>query len=246
MDTISHVALSLAVAMRRELEVTANNIANANTSGFKSERVVFDSYVDGSSVGEGDSDFVIDSGSFVDLRPGTLTVTENPFDVALDGSGWLSYRAENGQTAYGRDGRFLIDGGGTLVTVTGSQVLDIGGAPINIPPDAGAIEIAADGTLSTAAGVPLAQIGVFDLPAIQTFERLGGGLFVPPAGRDADAVPAADTNVVQGALEASNVQPIVEMTRLMDIQKAYERATQITSTHDELARDAIRRIGRQS
>jgi flagellar basal-body rod protein FlgF len=117
---------------------------------------------------------VIDSGSFVDLRPGTLTVTENPFDVALDGSGWLSYRAENGQTAYGRDGRFLIDGGGTLVTVTGSQVLDIGGAPINIPPDAGAIEIAADGTLSTAAGVTLAQIGVFDLPAIQNFRTSGG------------------------------------------------------------------------
>jgi flagellar basal-body rod protein FlgF len=78
MDTISHVALSLAVAMRRELEVTANNIANANTSGFKSERVVFESYVDGSSVGEGDSDFVIDSGSFVDLRPGTLDSNGEP------------------------------------------------------------------------------------------------------------------------------------------------------------------------
>jgi flagellar basal-body rod protein FlgF len=94
--------------------------------------------------------------------------------------------------------------------------------------------------------VPLSQIGVFDLPAIQSYERLGGGLLVAPQGQAPDAVAAVDTSVVQGALEGSNVQPIVEMTRLMEIQKAYERATQLSKTHDDLARDAIRRLGRQS
>ncbi|MCU4654337.1 flagellar basal-body rod protein FlgF [Roseibacterium sp. SDUM158016] len=246
MDTISHVALSLAAAMRRELEVTANNIANANTSGFKSERVVFENYVAAGTAPDGGSDFVIDAGSYVDLRAGALTNTGNPLDVALNGPGWLAYRTEDGRTAYGRDGRFMINGDGNLVTVTGAQVLDEGGGPISVPPDAGAVEIAADGTLSSEAGVALARIGVFDLPSIQSFERLGGGLFVPPQGARSDAVPSLDTSVVQGALEGSNVQPILEMTRLMDIQKAYERATQINRTHDELARDAIRRIGRQS
>jgi flagellar basal-body rod protein FlgF len=246
MDTISHVALSLAAAMRREMNVTANNIANANTSGFRSERVAFETFLDAGGAPGDDSDFVIDAGSYVDMRPGALASTGNPLDVALNGPGWFAYRAEDGRTAYGRDGRFMVDGEGNLVTVTGAQVLDAGGGPIGVPPDAGAVEIAPDGTLSSEAGVPLARIGVFDLPAIQRFERLGGGLFVPPEGEGAGAVPAVGTRVVQGALEQSNVQPIVEMTRLMDIQKAYERATQLTRTHDELARDAIRRIGRQS
>jgi len=246
MDTISHVALSLAAAMRRDLEVTANNIANANTSGFKGERVVFESYVaDGATSGDR-TDFVIDAGSYVDLRAGALTNTGNPLDIALNGPGWLAYRTDDGRTAYGRDGRFMTNGDGNLVTVSGAQVLDEGGGPIGVPPDAGAIEIAQDGTVSSEAGVPLARIGLFDVPAIQSFERLGGGLFVPPDGAVSGAVPAVGTAVVQGAIESSNVQPIVEMTRLMDIQKAYERAMQINKTHDELARDAIRRIGRQS
>ncbi len=246
MDTISHVALSLEAAMRREMEVTANNIANANTSGFRSERVVFEAFVETGSESEGENSFVIDVGSYADLRAGALSATGNPLDVALSGTGWLAYRTEDGRTAYGRDGRFSIDADGNLVTVTGTQVLDIGGGTIAVPPDAGSIEIASDGTLSTEAGVPLARIGVFDLPGIQSFERLGGGLFVPPEGQQAGAVPALGTTVVQGSLEASNLQPIVEMTRLMEIQKAYERATKITQTHDELARDAIRRIGSQS
>jgi flagellar basal-body rod protein FlgF len=246
MDTISHVSLSLATAMQREMTVTANNIANANTTGFKGERVVFETWLDRGAAPGDDNDFVIDAGSYVDTRPGALTHTGNPLDMALNGPGWFAYRTPEGQTAYGRDGRFLVDGTGNLVTVSGAQVLGPGGGPIAIPPDAGAVSVTEDGTLSSEDGVPLAQIGVFDLPAIQSYERIGAGLFVAPEGRPAEAVAAEGTRIVQGALEGSNVQPIVEMTRLMDIQKAYERATQLTKTHDDLARDAVRRIGRQS
>ncbi|MDG4648651.1 flagellar basal-body rod protein FlgF [Roseibacterium sp. SDUM158017] len=246
MDTISHVALSLATALQREMNVSANNIANANTTGFRSERVVFDTFLDpGAAQGDG-SDFVIDTGSYVDTQPGALTMTGNPLDVALNGPGWFAYAAPDGRTAYGRDGRFMIDGEGNLVTVSGARVLDEGGGPIALPADAGTVSITAEGTLSSEDGIPLARLGVFDLPSIQSFERAGAGLFMPPEGQAADAAPAIGTQIVQGALEASNVQPVLEMTRLLEIQKAYERAIQLTKTHDELARDAVRRIGRQS
>jgi flagellar basal-body rod protein FlgF len=246
MDTISHVSLSLATAMQREMTVTANNIANANTAGFRSERMLFETFLDRGGAPGDSSDFVLDTGSYIDTRAGAITTTGNPLDVALNGTGWFAYRTEDGRTAYGRDGRFMVDADGNLVTVSGVQVLDAGGGAIGLPPDTGAVEIAPDGTVSSQDGVPLSQIGVFDLPAIQSYERLGGGLLVAPQGQAPDAVAAVDTSVVQGALEGSNVQPIVEMTRLMEIQKAYERATQLSKTHDDLARDAIRRLGRQS
>jgi flagellar basal-body rod protein FlgF len=246
MDTISHVALSLAAAMQREMNVTANNIANANTTGFRGERVVFEAFIDRGAAQGDDSDFVLDTGSYVDLRPGALTMTGNPLDVALNGPGWFAYRTEEGQTAYGRDGRFMVNVDGNLVTVSGARVLDEGGGTIALPPDSGMVEITPDGLIVTGDGNALARIGLFDLPAIQSFERIGGGLFVPPAGQPDGALPTQATQVVQGALEGSNVQPVLEMTRLLDIQKAYERAVQLTRTHDELARDAVRRIGRQS
>ena len=242
MDSTTHVAVSLATAMRRSLDVTANNIANAGTAGFRAERVALEKF----STGDGGSDYVLDAGSYVDVRQGAVTTTGNPLDVALTGPGWLAFETADGRIGYGRDGNLALDADGNLVSTSGELLLDPGGAPIALPPDAGAIEIAPDGTITSDDGAALARIGVFDLGAPDALERIGGGLLSAPPGAADGALPAEGTTILQGAVEGSNVEPVLEMVGLLEIQRAYERATQVIRTHDELARDAIRRVGRTS
>ena len=244
MDGAAYVSLSLSSAMRRDLDVTANNIANANTAGFKGERIAFEAYVASSPSGEA-TEFVLDTGSYVDTRQGALTQTGNPLDIALSGNGWLAYETQDGQTAYGRDGRFILNADGELQTLSGAKVLDSGGGPLTLPSDISTLKISTDGTISTDQG-PIGEIGVFDLPEIQSYERIGAGMFVPPAGADAVTEPSETTEVIQGAIEGSNVEPVHEVTRLLDVQKAYERAQSIVDNEDKLLRDALRRLGQMS
>ena len=127
MDNGTYVSLSLATAMRNALDVTANNIANANTAGFKGERVEFDSYMlreTGTEDGR-ETDFLIDQGSFMDPAQGAMSRTGNPLDLALQGDGWFAYETDGG-TAYGRDGRFALSPDGNLVTLNGALRSDAG------------------------------------------------------------------------------------------------------------------------
>lgn len=245
MDNTTYVALSLATAMRRDLDVTANNIANANTAGFKAERILFTSFLhqdEGVDVGRG-TNFVVDNGSFVDDTQGGLTRTDNPLDVAIKGDAWMSYRAPGGEVGYGRDGQFAMDQQGYLVTLSGARVLDSSGGEISLPQGIGEVKISVDGTISTDETGPLGQIGMFDLPDIQSYMRIGNGLFVPPEGQGSAAVPARGSTMIQGSIELSNIQPVSEVTRLMFIQKSYERAIKLMSTEDELRKDMLRRLG---
>ncbi len=249
MDNTIYVALSRMTGLERQLDVTANNLANANTDGFKAERVLFESYLhddDGQASGDG-TNFVLDRGSYMDDRQGTLSRTGNPLDIALNGPGWLAYETADGQTAYGRDGRMVMDPQGRLMTLAGAQVLDEGGTPIVLPPDAAAtVEIGPDGTISTAEGGVLGRIGVFELRDLQRMERAGNGMLLPPPGQAADAVAAEGTSVVQGSIEGSNVQAVTEVTRLMAIQKAYQRSVNLLNAEDELKKNLLGRIGKPS
>ncbi|MGR3321958.1 MAG: flagellar hook basal-body protein, partial [Pseudooceanicola sp.] len=233
-------------ALERQIDVTANNLANVNSHGFKAERILFESYLHedgGQDVGEG-TNFVIDRGSYLDDSQGSLTRTDNPLDVALAGSGWFGYRTEAGQTAYGRDGRLVVDDQGRLTTLNGAQVLDAGGAPINLPPDiAGSVSIGPDGTVSGPDGA-ITQIGVFELRDLQSYVRVGNGMLVPPDGGAGDAVADTTTQVLQGSVEGSNVQAVTEVTRLMQIQKAYQRAVNLLNAEDDLKKNLLGRIGR--
>ncbi|WP_163851529.1 flagellar hook basal-body protein [Pseudooceanicola aestuarii] len=249
MDNSAYVSLSLLTALERQLDVTANNLANVNSSGFKAERVLFESYLqpESGTAEDGGTNYVLDRGSYVDRRQGALVRTDNPLDVALNGTGWFGYRTAEGQTAYGRDGGFVLDAQGRLVTQSGAQVLDAAGGPIALPPDiGGTLTISADGTISSPGAGVLAQLGAFDLPQIQSFERIGGGLLVPPADQDAAALPDAETQFIQGSIESSNVEAITEVTRLVATQQAYQRAVNLMSSEDDLRKDMLSRIGRPS
>ena len=244
MTETSYLGMSLASSLQRQLDVTSNNIANANTAGYKGEHVVFETFVQQNAGADQDpANFVRDRGSYVDMRPGALVQTGNPLDLALNGEGWFSYLTETGQRAFGRDGGFALDTEGNLRTLSGAQVLDEGGGPIVLPTQGlGELTIAEDGTISGSETGPLGKVGIFDIPGIQSYSRIGAGMFVAPAGA---AAPEASTTtqVMQGALEGSNVNPIREMTRLIDVQRAYERTNTMMGNADGLQRDALKRIG---
>ncbi|MBO9428644.1 flagellar basal-body rod protein FlgF [Sulfitobacter sp. R18_1] len=245
MDNSAYVALSLSSVTRRSMEVVANNLANSNTAGFKGERAMFEEYLHKQPEGE-DVSFVLDKGSYLDTSQGMLQHTGNPLNVAIEGNGWMAYQDNNGVTMFGRDGRMTLDSQGNLVTLQGKQVLDAGGAPIALPPEAGSdITISKDGMISDAQGNNLAQLGVFDVPDIQGYQRIGGGMFtVPEELGQPNLVPEMNTKLVQGFVEGSNVQPIVELTRMMSIQKSYERASKLSEGHNELRKNVISRLGR--
>ncbi|QFT47395.1 Flagellar basal-body rod protein FlgF [Roseivivax sp. THAF40] len=247
MDSASHISLSTVSALRRDLDVTANNIANADTVGFKRERVAFESYVNEGASGGEDVHLVVDGGSYVDETQGRLQATGNPLDVALQGSGWLSFDTVDGERAFGRDGRLSLDAEGMLINSEGAQVLDIGGGAINVPPEfANSLSIAKDGTVTSPTGAVIARIGVFQLDDLQSYERIGAGLFRAPGDGAAAAIADPNTSIIQGALEGSNVQAITEVTRLMEIQKAYDRAQRISQNVDDLRRDALNRLSRKA
>lgn len=240
-----YVALSQQMALRRMLDVTANNIANMNTTAYRAERPVFDDYVTRVSRGDATA-FVVDRATYTDLREGTVSVTGNPLDIAIRGDAWLQVETPEG-IRYTRDGRLQRSQDGMLVTVDGHNVLDADGNTVEVPEDVGPISIGADGTLSYMVGgqgeeiqsVELGRIGLFTLPNPEGLQRDGNGLVTA----EGEALPAVGATLVQGALEGSNVQPIMEMVRLIDINRAYALATNMTDSENKRQSNAIDKLG---
>ncbi|MCE8008962.1 flagellar hook basal-body protein [Aestuariivita sp.] len=246
MSSANHVSLSLATVLERSLNSTAHNIANMSTSGFKASRPLLDSLTlpTDSSLGSSIS-FVQDKGNYLDLTQGAMVKTDSPFDVALSGPDWFAYQAPDGTEAFGRDGRLVISSEGELTTTTGAAILDADGRAITLPPDIGAtFTIARDGTITDTDGGVLGQIGTFAIETPNALSAIGGGLYILPPGAGGRPERSDASAVVQGFVEQSNVQSTLEVTRMMDIQRAYERAVRVLEETDQLTQTAIQRISR--
>ncbi|MBE9637132.1 flagellar basal-body rod protein FlgF [Salipiger mangrovisoli] len=245
MDNSIYVALSRLTALERQIDVTSNNIANANSTGFKAERVLFETYLqkdDAALAGEG-TNYVLDRGSYVDNSSGAIMPTGNALDLALSGDGWFGYQTSDGRTAFGRDGGFVLDAEGRVITASGAQLLDAGGAPMVLPPDqASTVSISNDGVITSADGAVLGQVGVFTLPDRQSLGRSGGGMFMPQDGNARLIPDESTTQVIQGAVEMSNVQAVTEVTRLIEIQQAYQQSLNLVQSDDDLKKDMLSRI----
>ncbi len=250
MENSVYVSLSLAKSLVRSLDVAANNMANVNTTGFKAQRNDFQSLVEnnlgGGGGGPGSSvSFVLNKGSYLDQSQGQLLKTGNPLDMALSGKGWFGYRTATGQTAFGRDGRFTIDAQGNLVTLKGAQVLDSSGAPIAIPAGVGnRFTVARDGTITGPKGQQLGQVGIFAVPGINGYQRIGDGMMIAPGGAQPSLTPESAPRLSQGFLEQSNVQPVLEMTRMMEIQRAYDRAMKLMDEQNSLRQQTLGQLGK--
>ena len=233
MENTSYIALSREAALWRQMAVVANNMANANTPGFKAEQMMFTSYLaktksDTSPFGRQLS-FVQDFGVLHDTREGPLTQTGDPLDIAIHGPGYFVVDTPGGPR-YSRAGHFQLDSTGMMVTTSGYPVLQQNGNPIVFAPGETAITIAGDGTISTENGV-IGKLQVVNFDNEQQLTAMGDGTYAATASQT--ATPLAHANVVQGMLEESNVQPVVEMTNMLNVLRNYEGVmNMIQSEHD--------------
>jgi len=239
MNSATYVALSAQSALQRQMAVTANNVANASTPGYKAQNIMFAEYLSGNQASEqAPTSFVRDLATVRNETQGSLSWTQNSLDLALQGSGYFKVDTPNGPR-YTRNGQFQIDTQGQVVTAESYPVLDQGDRPIVVPPGAGSIEIAADGSVTTQRG-PLGRFGVVNFANPADLTPSSAGLFVT----EANPTPATKTTVVQGAIETSNVNPIVEMTRLMDVSRNYTTAQNLIDSEDQRMRTAIDQLGK--
>lgn len=238
MDNAIYAALSRQSGLMQEMRAVANNLANADTTGFRREGVIFAEYL-GQTGKRGDTLAMAHArGRMVDLGQAGLTMTNASLDVALEGDGFFTIETPQGQ-ALTRAGAFLLNADGGLITPDGYFVLDDGGAPIGVPPDARDIAIGADGTIS-ADGEPVARLGVVTVPDPATLMHRSGTLFNPTG----EVLPAEDVRIRQGFLEASNVNPLAEISRMIEVQRAYELGQSFLSREDERIRAVISAMSR--
>lgn len=233
MDTTSYLALSRQVALQRHMTNVANNLANATTTGYRAEHTLFAQVLERTGQG-GPVAFVQDAALIRDLSPGPVTPTGNPFDLAVDGPGYFTFATPEGPR-YSRAGRLVPDATGQLVDSAGHPVLDAGGNPIVLALDDRQISVGPDGTVSGAAG-PIARIALVTFPDEAALEPTGQGLY----RADQPPGPAAG-RLVQGALEGSNVQPVLEMTTMLETVRAFEGAQKLLDAKHELERQTIER-----
>jgi flagellar basal-body rod protein FlgF len=235
------ISLSRQMALQRQMDVVANNMANINTTGFKGEQILFEEYVmpvarnqDFPRLDQPLS-YVQDWATIHDLSGGAMVQTGSDLDVAINGDGFLAVQTPAGER-WTRAGALQLSANGTLVNASGHPVLGIAG-PIQFGPEETGILIAADGTISSSAGLK-GRLRVVEFDNPQQLAREGSNLF-------SGATPVAATNsrVMQGFIEKSNVSGVSEMAEMIRVTRAYESAANLAQKQDELRRSAIQRLG---
>lgn len=241
MENAIYLGLSRQVALDTNMQIIANNVANMNTTGYRAQNLVFQEFISDPRGGDDELSFVYDERQYENTTPGAIKFTSNPLDVALNGPGFIGIQAPGGEVQYTRDGSFQISANGTLVTGAGFPVADGGGAEITIPEGSSDISIDENGFVSNQDG-QLGQIMVVEFENTQTLEAQGNNLY----RTDAAAQEANNTIVQQGALEGSNVQGVVEVTRMVETLRSFQSVQQVLQSENERLRTAIQRLTRGS
>ncbi|MEJ6396358.1 flagellar hook-basal body complex protein [Yoonia sp. 208BN28-4] len=238
MDNATYATLTRQSGLMNELRLVANNIANANTTGFRAEGMIFSEHVN--NLGADHASLSMATGRVRDtvMLQGTIDQTGSPFDLAIEGDGFFLIQTPEGERLT-RAGAFTTSQNGDLVTADGHPVLDAGGAPVFIPQGLGMVAISSDGTISVA-GQPIGQIGLVVPNDINGMIREGGTMFAAPDGFG----PVPDGRMLQGFLEASNVNPTLQIARMIEVQRAYELGQNFLQKEDERIRGVIQAMGR--
>ena len=242
MENSTYIGLSRQIALQEQMDMVANNIANLNTPGYREHNVVFLEYLsrqrNAEKAGNDSISMVHDYGQFMNTENGPLRRTENPLDVALEGPGFFGIQTPDG-VQYSRAGNFQLNGNRELVTGSGMLVADAAGGTIAIPEDATEIIIARDGTVSTNAG-ELAQLMVVEFENPQVLVPQGNGLYKT----ETPGTPSENTRVLQGMVEGSNVNAVLEMTRMIDVSRAYQSTQRMMQSEHDRQRSMIQTLSR--
>lgn len=236
MENSIYIGLSRQVALRANMDIVANNIANMNTSGFRAQNILFEEYLSDPRYADDELSLVYDYGQYQNTDQGAMSLTGNDLNVALEGPGFMAVEMLGGETGYTRDGNFQITADGTLVNSSGRPILGNGG-PIVIPANAGDVTIDERGIISTQAG-QVGQLQLVEFENVQELEPVGHNLY----RTDGQVSPSVETRVSQGYLEGSNVNPIVETTRMIEILREFQGLRRVLDGEHERLRDAISKL----
>lgn len=256
-----HVARTGLDAQSARMRVIANNLANVNTTGFKRDRVQFETlayqtmtapgapaagdavYATGLSLGSG----VQMTGTARINSQGSLSSTDNPLDIAIEGDGFFQIALPDGRTGYSRAGSFNLSPQGQIVTSEGLSLQP----EIEVPEGAQSLTISADGTVS--AVIPgdtepteLGQIELARFVNPSGLQALGNNIFTETAASGAAQVGVAASegrgSIRQGMLEASNVNVVQELVDMIETQRAYEVNSKMIAATDEMLRNANQQL----
>jgi flagellar basal-body rod protein FlgF len=242
MDNALLISLSHQIASYRSMDVIANNLANVSTPAFQREEPTFQEYVAHVPPAEGQSgmqslSFVQDAGVVRDLSEGRMDTTGAPFDLAVHGKGYFVVQTSAGER-YTRNGHFGLDASGQIVTSNGDPVQGDGG-PITITPDDGDVHIAQDGTISGKNG-QIGRVRVVDFATPRGLVKEGASLY---AANGQSPVSADSYQLNAGMLETSNVEPVIEISHMIEVMRAYQATATLTQTQEDLMRQAIDKLG---
>ena len=245
MQTATAIVLSRLTAQQRALDVTATNIANANTPGYRSERMVFSDWLakqsgPGQVPGSSTVAYAQDRATYRDPRQGPLTHTGNPLDLAIGSNGFFTVQTAAGPRLT-RAGHFELSSAGGIVDDQGNALLDTNGRPIQLSPTDTTLTIAGDGTISSENG-QIGQIGVVAPTDAQSLQAEGGRLLAATGPTQ----PVAAPKLTQGVIEGSNVEPTLELTRMMNDLREFQFTTQFLQAESDRQQNAIDKLGAKS
>jgi len=233
-----YVAISSQVALERRLSTLADNVANANTTGFRATEIKFNEVL--ADTGVADVSFVNQGKEFLNTKNGGLKITANQLDFAIRGEAWFMIETPTGNMLT-RDGRFTITDAGQLVNINGYPVLDPGEAPIQLDPAGSPPKAGRDGGL-TQDGFRVGAVGLFQADLSQGYQRKSSLGIVPVIPPEA-LVDAGSAGLLQGYLEESNVNPVAEMSNLIMVSRAFENASAMMRATEDVFKEAIRTLG---
>jgi flagellar basal-body rod protein FlgF len=246
MDNTLLVSVSQQVAAYDSMDTIANNLANISTPGFKRDSTIFEEYVQQAKPAEDETgqqkiSFVWNAGTARDLSSGRIEQTNAPLDLAINGKGYFVVQTANGPR-YTRDGHFTIDSAGKLVTEDGDPVQGTGGS-ITITPQDGDIFVSRDGTITGGGTTPSSPSTLGKLQLVQfdnetQLSKEGATLYSTTQATQ----PAPSATIRQGAIESSNVEPVVEMSHMIEVMRAYQAVSNIMQSRDDLKRQAIDKL----
>jgi flagellar basal-body rod protein FlgF len=248
MENALLVGLSRQMTLERQLDVVANNVANVNTAGFKADSSLFEEYLmsgaheDNFVASDRKLSYVQDRGTYHDFTQGATEATRNPLDVAIDGGGFLVVQTPGGER-YTRDGGLQLNGQGQLVTASGNQVLG-GSGPIVFQPGDHDINVTPDGTITVVEGnnridSVRGKLRLVSFADAQKLLKEGSNLY--SAGEGA-AQPDTKSQVKQGFIEKSNVNAVGEMSRMVEVMRAYTQMSTLLQQESDLHKNAIEKL----
>jgi len=243
MDNAVYVGLSRQMVLRREMDIIANNIANLDTTGFKVESLMqkIDPAEPARTLGgPRPVKFVAADTVARDFGQGALTKTDAPLDMAIEGEGLFQVQTPNGPR-FTRDGRFTTDPTGRLVNQQGYPVMSDGGGEIVIDAEKGQVAVGADGTMSQGNEL-VGKVGMFKFANQGALEKSGDNSFKNSSNLQPEV--AANAKLRQGHLESSNVKPVLEITRMVEVSRAYESTAKMIDAEADLSRRSVERLGR--